>query len=169
MAEGKWVSYLRVVDLAERLEPLLEIAYERRAKPALFRLDIDNVLILSIHAHLAQELLKLAAALSSYLALKLCQRFINCLRRGHRAFDIGLNSNDASQHQQTSLGTHQVCLTVYLPMILQVGYVSSRKRPHVCRVAPQHMGRSVVGWDGNNFLVFSLWHYINPLMTRPLK
>ena len=38
-------------------------AYERRIRLALFQLDIDHVLIIIIKfAHLAQELLKLAAA-----------------------------------------------------------------------------------------------------------
>ena len=43
----------------------------------LFRLDIDPVLILIIKfAHLAQELLKLAAAILTHFALKLSKRFI---------------------------------------------------------------------------------------------
>jgi hypothetical protein len=54
---------------------LREIAYERRVRLALFRLDIDHVLIL-IFGHLAQEFLKLAAAFSAYPALQFCQRFI---------------------------------------------------------------------------------------------
>jgi hypothetical protein len=53
-------------------------AYERRIRLALFRLDIDHVLIL-IFGHLAQEPLKPAAALSAYPSLQFCQRFINRL------------------------------------------------------------------------------------------
>ena len=51
---------------------LRQIAYERRVRLALFRLDIDHVLILIlIFGHLTQELLKPAAGLGAYLALKL--------------------------------------------------------------------------------------------------
>jgi hypothetical protein len=59
-----------------------EIVYERRVRPALFRLDIDHVLILFIRAHLAQELLKLPTAFLTHFALKLSKRFIYRLRRG---------------------------------------------------------------------------------------
>ena len=59
-----------------------EIVYERRVRLALFRLDIDNVLILFIRAHLAQEFLKLAATFLTHFALKLSERFINRLWRG---------------------------------------------------------------------------------------
>ena len=45
-------------------------AYERRVRLALFRLDIDHVLIL-IFGHLAQELLELAAAFLAHTAFKL--------------------------------------------------------------------------------------------------
>ena len=60
---------------------LRENAYGRRIRLALFRLNIDHVLIL-IFGHLAQELLKLAAALSAYPALQFCQRFIDRLWLG---------------------------------------------------------------------------------------
>src|ERR1700730_3769402 len=58
---------------------LREIAYEQRVKLALFRLDIDHVLIFG---HLTQELLKLATAFRAYLAFELGQCLVDCLRRG---------------------------------------------------------------------------------------
>ena len=49
---------------------LPEIAYERRVRLALFRLDIDSILIL-IFCYLAQELLKLAEDFLAHTAFKL--------------------------------------------------------------------------------------------------
>ena len=56
-----------------------EIAYEQRVKLALFRLDIDHVLIFG---YLPQELLELATAFLTHFALKLSNRFIYRLWRG---------------------------------------------------------------------------------------
>ena len=54
-------------------------AYERRIRPALFRLNIDHVPVFVL-CHLAQELLKLTPAFGADLTLQLCEGFFHRLR-----------------------------------------------------------------------------------------
>ena len=109
-------------------------AYERRIRLALFRLNIDHVVIL-IFGRLSQELLKLTTAFGAHLALQLRESFFDRPRLLHRMLDVGLYPNDARQQcvvlnvpiNELMAILVECFLAVKLPVVLQVGYIASRQ------------------------------------------